>query len=161
MVELLTTLVVLAVLLAIAAPGMTKFVNNSRLRASHGELVSALGLARSEATKRGLPVAVKAKGTTVGAEFSDGWDVFQDTNGNDQLDAGEPVIRSYSALSGNQRFGTLGGEVVAVFTNRGFLKTAAAVRFKLCGQVGEPRGYSILLEPVGMADVVEDDRLCA
>lgn len=61
MVELLTTLVVLAVLLAIAAPGMTKFVNNSRLRSSHGELVSALTLARSEATKRGLPVAVRAR----------------------------------------------------------------------------------------------------
>ncbi len=161
MVELLTTLVVLAVLLAIASPSMSKFVNNSRLRASHGELVSALTLARSEATKRGLSVVVKARGTTVGAEFSDGWDVFQDTNKNDALDAGEPVIRSYPALSGNQRFGTLGGELEAVFTNRGFLKSAAAVRFKLCGQVGEPRGYSILLEPVGLADVVEDDRLCA
>lgn len=161
MVELLVTLVVLAVLLALAAPSMSKFVSNSRLRSSHGELVSALTLARSEATRRGLPVVVKARGTTVGSEFSDGWDVFVDANLNDKYDTGDTLIRAYPALSGNQRFGTVGGELLAVFTNRGFLKAAAPVRFKLCGQTGEPLGYRILLEPVGMADVVEDKTLCA
>ena len=161
MVELLVTLVVLAVLLALAAPNMSTFVNSSRLRSSHGELVSALTLARSEATKRGLPVTVKARGSTVGAEFSEGWDVFLDANANDVLDIGEKVIRAYPALTGNQRFGTVGGEVMAIFTNRGFLKAAAPLRFKLCGQTGEPLGYRILLEPVGMADVVEDKTLCA
>lgn len=160
MVELLVTLVVLAVLLALAAPNMSTFVNSSRLRSSHGELVSALTLARSEATKRGLPVTVKARGSTVGAEFSEGWDVFLDANANDVLDIGEKVIRAYPALTGNQRFGTVGGEVMAIFTNRGFLKSAAPLRFKLCGQTGDQLGYSILLEPIGLANVVEDKRLC-
>lgn len=156
MVELMVTLVVLAVLLALAAPNMASFINNSRLRASQSELVSALTLARSEATKRGNFVVVQALEPIVaGAEFSSGWLVFEDTNNNGVRDAGEEVFRSYPALGGNQRFATAGGVSAAAFNPRGFLKANARVEFSLCGQAGQSKGYQIKLEPVGLADVKE------
>lgn len=156
MVELLVTLVVLAILLALAAPNMASFINNSRLRASQSELVSALTLARSEATKRGNFVVVEALAPVVaGAEFSSGWRVFEDKNNNGVRDDDEEIFRSYPALAGNQRFGTLGGVSTAAFNPRGFLKANARVEFTLCGQAGQSRGYQIKLEPVGLADVKE------
>lgn len=156
MVELLTTLVVLAVLLAIAAPNLATFINNSRLRTSQSELMSALMLARSEATKRGNFVVVEAVGPiVVGAEFSGGWRVFDDKNDNGAWDAGEDIVRSYPALNGNQRFGTASGVSIAAFNPRGFLKSSTRVEFSLCGQAGQSRGYKIKLEPVGLADVKE------
>lgn len=159
MVELLTTLVVLAILLAIAAPSMATFINNSRLRSSQGELVAALMLARSEATKRGTDVTVDAavRGVT-GAEFSGGWRVFLDANRNGQWDAGEEIIRNYPALSGNQRFGAARGASVVewvVFNSRGFLASPGRIDFSLCGQAGQTKGYKITLDPVGLADVTE------
>lgn len=156
LVELLTTLVVLAVLLALAAPNMVSFVNNSRLRASQGEFVSALMLARSEATRRGEFVGVAARGAIVaGAEFSGGWQVFIDKNRDGVLDAGEDIVRSYPALSGGQRFGTTPANVtMARFTPRGFL-AGLPVQFTLCGQAGQRKGYQINLESVGLTDVKE------
>jgi type IV fimbrial biogenesis protein FimT len=156
MVELLTTLVVLAVLLALAAPSMVTFVNSSRLRASQGEFVSALMLARSEATKRGEFVGVAARGAIVaGAEFSGGWQVFVDKDRDGLQGADEDVVRSYPALSGGQRFGTTPANVsVARFTPRGFL-AGLPLQFTLCGQAGQSKGYQITLEPVGLTDVKE------
>jgi type IV fimbrial biogenesis protein FimT len=156
MIELLVTLVVLAVLLAIAAPSMSSFINNSRLRSSQGELVSALMLARSEATKRGNFVVVQALAPIVaGAEFSSGWQVFEDKNNNGVRDDDEEIFRSYPPLNGNQRFATVGGVSTAAFSPRGFLKSNARVEFSLCGQAGQTKGYKITLDPVGLADVTE------
>jgi type IV fimbrial biogenesis protein FimT len=160
MVELMVTLVVLAILMAVAAPNLVTFINNSRLRSTHGELTSALTLARSEATKRGTSVVVEALAPTAGAEFSGGWRVFEDTNGNGIFDEPEAkVVRRYPALSGNQRFGTEGGVSSVAFGPRGFLKNATPIVFHLCGQAGFAQGYRILLEPVGLADVSEE-RTC-
>ena len=160
MVELMVTLVVLAVMLAIASPGLATFVNNSRLRATQGELMSALTLARSEATKRGAMVVVEALAPVVGKEFSGGWRVFVDLNDNGTWDAGEAEVRRYPALGGNQRFATVSGVSIATFNPRGFLKSSARVEFTLCGQAGHDRGYRIKLEPVGLADVTEE-RTCS
>ena len=155
MIELLTTLVVLAVLLALAAPSMATFINNSRLRSSQGELVSALMLARSEATKRGNFVVVGALSPVAGSEFTGGWQVFEDKNGDGVWNEGEDIFRIYPALSGNQRFSTTSGVSAAAFNPRGFLKANARVEFNLCGQQGLTKGYQVTLEPIGLADVKE------
>lgn len=160
--ELLITLIVLAVVLAIAVPGLSSFVSNSRLRASQSEFVSALTLARSEATKRGGQVVVRALGATAGSEFLGGWQVFVDANANGAFDAGEAVIRDYAALGSGMRFTAVVGSTTtaatsATFTARGFLAPTTDLNFKLCGPAGQKKSYSIRLEPVGIADVVEGE----
>lgn len=165
--ELLMTLIVAAALLAFAVPGLSSFVTSSRLRASQSEFVSALTLARSEATKRGGQVVVRAVGTTVGSEFLGGWRVFSDTDGNGDFDAGEPLVREYAPLLGQLRFSTWFGStpsdvaIRAAFNSRGFLAPTTentdpkALTFRLCGPPGTTRGFDIRLEPVGLTDVVE------
>ncbi len=161
LIELLTTLIVAAVLLAIVVPGLSSFVSSSRLRASQSEFVSALTLARSEATKRGSDVAVSARGTVAGSEFLGGWLVCSDTNRDGDC-AGEPVIREYAALTGQMRFSAkLGGAnaTSAAFNARGFL-TSGTLTFTICGPSGTTRGYTIRLDPVGIADVEERNNAC-
>lgn len=160
--ELLVSLIVLAVLLAIAVPNLSAFVSSSRLRASQSELVSALTLARSEATKRGVNVGVETldSAPVAGLEFNAGWRVFVDANGDGVYNAGPPaeaVVREYPPVAGNFRFGTESGAVRAVFNSRGFLTTGGELVFKVCGKPGVTKGYRVRLEPVGIADVVEGE----
>lgn len=155
MVELLITLVVLAVLLAVATPGLSTFVNSSRLRASQAEFVSALTLARSEATRRGTRVSIDALAPVVGNELGGGWRLFLDANSNGVFDDGSAnELRHYPAMAGNLKFAT-SRPLPIVFDARGFLEGAGAFSFTLCGRSGLPVGYRILLEPIGLTDVQE------
>ena len=164
LIELLVTVVLLAVVTAIAVPGLGQFVTNSRLRATQSEFVSALTLARSEATKRGGDVAISARGAVNDAEFVGGWLVCSDTDLNGVCDAGEPIIRQYDALQGQTRFKAVVGTTTtkvtsAAFNSRGFLN-GPALNFTICGPVGTIKSYRIRLEPVGIADVVEAEDSC-
>jgi type IV fimbrial biogenesis protein FimT len=159
LIELLVAMIVGAVILAIAVPNLTAFVTSSRLRASQSELVGALTLARSEATKRGVNVVVEslATGTPIaGTEFNAGWRVFVDPNlvGSYNGSAGQIVVREYPPVVGDFRFGTETAVTRAAFNSRGFLTTGEVV-FTVCGKAGVTKGYRIRLEQVGIADVVE------
>jgi type IV fimbrial biogenesis protein FimT len=155
--ELLVTLIVAAVLLAIAVPGLSGFVSSSRLRASQSEFVSALTLARSEATKRGRNVVLAATAPVAGAEFNGGWRVFSDANGDNALNGDDVLIREYPPLQGDVKFSSTGGVALAAFNGRGFLSPATTINFQLCGKPGVKKGYSVRLEPIGIADVVEGE----
>jgi type IV fimbrial biogenesis protein FimT len=66
--ELLITVLLMAIVAAVAAPSMREFVLRSRIRSVTGDLVSALALARSEAILRGTDVAVCAMDATTQAQ---------------------------------------------------------------------------------------------
>lgn len=153
LIELMTTIVVLAVLLAVAVPGLSSFIRSSRVSASQTELVSSFMLARSEATKRGIRVGVAAAVPASGAEFSGGWTVWEDANGDGVVDAGEAVIRRYPALTGDIGIKTISGAAVAIFSPAGFLVPSTAINFKVCGKTSATKGFTVLLEPIGLTDV--------
>lgn len=115
MIELIVTMVVAAIVLTLGVPSFRELINNNRLTSGANEFVTALNLARSEAIKRSVRVTVckSADGTTctTGGGYQQGWIVFVDPNGNATVDAGEPVIRAYGALSGGLTL--LGGTDVA------------------------------------------------
>jgi type IV fimbrial biogenesis protein FimT len=153
LVELLITLTVLVITLAIAAPAMSGFVRSSQLSGTQTELIGALMLARSEATKRGSQVGVVAATPASGAEFSNGWTIWVDANSNGVFDAGETVVREYAARKNSVKISTQGGETVAAFKPTGFASTT--LTFKICGTVAPTRGYSVSLAQVGLTDVKE------
>lgn len=102
LIELLITVVVLGVLTAIAVPNFNNFVRDSRRAATLNEFVAALNLARSEAVKRGVPVAVcrTNTGTTctgTGTSWADGWLVFVNLDNDSPAvvdgAAGETILR--------------------------------------------------------------------
>lgn len=92
LVELLISLVVVTVLLAMGVPSFKEFVKNNRLSAQSNGLISALQLARSEAVKRGADTVICASSDqatcTGSADWDKGWIVFSDLNLNGSPDPG-------------------------------------------------------------------------
>lgn len=74
LVELLTTLLVLAILATMAAPSFRSFIAGQRVRNAASDLASAFTLMRSEAVKRNGITTLSANGT-----WSAGWVVTAGT----------------------------------------------------------------------------------
>lgn len=97
LVELMVTLVVLAILMAIATPSFQMVRNSTRLSGQANELVTAIQLARSEAVSRRQWVTVcrSDNGTSCSTATTSwqGWMVFVDTDRDGALDGGEETLR--------------------------------------------------------------------
>lgn len=81
LVELMVTLVVLAIVVAIAVPSFNTQIKNNRSEAIGDELISALNFARLEAVKRAGRVSLcsSTNGTVCSnGGWADGWIVFVD-----------------------------------------------------------------------------------
>jgi type IV fimbrial biogenesis protein FimT len=154
LVEMLTVMSVLAVLIAVASPGLASLTSANALSAAQGELASAMVLARSEALKRGTTVALAATAPIAGAEFSGGWRIFVDANGNGIYDAGEVIVREQPAFHGDLRLATLGGATAVTNNGRGFLAPSSMVTINVCSSLAT-NSYQLRVEPVGLADVSE------
>ncbi len=96
--ELIVTMAVLALLVGIGIPSFNSVVRNNRLATQANELVAALSLARSEASKRGLPVSVcvssgGATCDTGSPDWADGWIVFVDAGAAGAVDGTDEVLQ--------------------------------------------------------------------
>jgi type IV fimbrial biogenesis protein FimT len=91
LIELLVTLVILGILLAAGVPGMQNLLANMSVRSSTDKLINSLAYARGEAVARGANVSVRSTNTTVPVtldeDWSDGWEVFVDSNADCTWDA--------------------------------------------------------------------------
>jgi type IV fimbrial biogenesis protein FimT len=95
-IELMVTVIVLAVLLGIGVPNFRDFLRNSRMTAAANDLLTDYNYTRSEAVKRRLPVTLckssdgAACATDASGSFSR-WIVFVDRNGDGLVSAGPPA----------------------------------------------------------------------
>jgi type IV fimbrial biogenesis protein FimT len=103
LVELMVTVAIAAILMAIAAPSFSIFIDNQKLLTTATEFYSAVNMTRSEAIKRGAQVTLAAND---GVAWTSGWTVFVDTNGNARPDAGETTIFTHDATSKKWRWGS-------------------------------------------------------
>jgi type IV fimbrial biogenesis protein FimT len=106
MVELLMTLLLIAILAAIAYPSYRSFMQNTRATAVTNEFMSALAYARSEALKRGLPVTVcPASDTNLtdcgnSGSWSNGWIVFVDPDADGAIGNSADRLKTHDQLQG-------------------------------------------------------------
>lgn len=86
LIELMITIAVLAVLLAIGLPSFEGSLRSNRLATSTNELVATMSLARSEAIRnaRGAMVCPSEDGEvcTAAPDWNDGWIVWRDLDGD-------------------------------------------------------------------------------
>jgi type IV fimbrial biogenesis protein FimT len=108
--ELMITISVAGILMAMAIPSFSDMIRNNRLTTYANELVTSLNIARSEAIKRGVSVSVRKIGGTGTYWSTSGWNVFVDNDADGTLDTGEEILRTYPALpspytlAGNNNF---------------------------------------------------------
>ncbi|MDH3671667.1 MAG: GspH/FimT family pseudopilin [Gammaproteobacteria bacterium] len=112
LIELITTLVIAAILMTLAAPSFSNFVKNNRLTSQANELMADLAFARSEAVKAAVDVIICRSNdgaTCGGTAWTDGWITGIDQNLNQLLDPGEPILRTHAALDGTNTIAEAGG----------------------------------------------------
>lgn len=147
LIELMVTITIAGILLAIAIPNFTSIITSNRLTTITNELVTSLNLARSEAIKRGVQVTVLRKGPN-SSEWESGWDVFVDINGNETFDDTTPstvcdtgedcLLRTYDALPNGYtlRTGASLYKDFAAYLPSGLTTTPVGDTFTLCNESG-------------------------
>jgi type IV fimbrial biogenesis protein FimT len=105
LIELMTVLAVAAVMLAVALPDMRQLIRHQQLKAAADDLFGALGLARSLAIARNARVHVVPLDSS-GVDWSRGWVVFVDRDGDRRPGTGDEVIAQHGPLAGGIAIGT-------------------------------------------------------
>ena len=103
LIELMVVIAVVAVLV-VMLNGLQGFVNKGRLTAQINTLVSAISMTRNEAIKRGQTASICSSANGVacngGNTWQVGWIVFDDVNGDANVDPADTIIRVFPALTG-------------------------------------------------------------
>jgi len=104
LIELMATLGIAAIMMAMAVPSYRSFTQNNRMVAEFNTFTSALQLARSEAIRRNTNVTLctSADGLACGtsARWDDGWIICVESDcGTEILRFGEALPAEYSLLS--------------------------------------------------------------
>ena len=149
--ELLITVAIVSIVMAIAVPSMTTFTQNDRLTTNINTLIGHLAYARSEAVKRSQQVSICASNnaaTCTGGNWQDGWIVYIDADGDNSFTAGEQVLRAQQTLEGANTLTTAIGTQVT-YDYRGFVNAASVGSFLLCDARTGPHGKTITISTTG------------
>ncbi|WP_293006591.1 Tfp pilus assembly protein FimT/FimU [Nitrosomonas sp.] len=150
LIELLVTLSVVSILLSVAVPSFSTFLQNNLLTTQSNSFYSALALAKSEAVRRSSPVSLcpSTNGTscTGGTIWSNGWLVFADTNNAGVVDAGEEILQVGTTFSGGNTFSS--GKNRITFTANGY-SMGFNDTFTLCDSRGGSHSKAIILNNQG------------
>lgn len=162
LIELMVTIAILAILISIALPNYQNMVLSNRMAAQANQVITALNYARSEAVKRGATATVCS--TSGGAacagstNWSTGWMVFADTDGDGTVDAGETVLRVWPALNTGNTLNA-GTRLRITFTATGFA-TGFNDTFRLCDKRGKSDARSIFINAMGRSYVGKETTSC-
>lgn len=100
--EMLLTLALSALLMAVAVPTLSRLLSKAAVQSAADALVGDLRYARSEAIKRAGTVSVCSSAGGVAcassAAWRDGWMVFVDADGNGRLDPEDQILRVQERL---------------------------------------------------------------
>ncbi len=163
LVELIVTLSVGSILLAVAVPGYQTFVQNNRLTTQNNSFASALMLAKSEAVKRSSWVTVcpstSGTGCTGGTTWSGGWLIFADANNDKIVNTGEEIIKVNAAIAGGNTL-TSGDKTTITFTGSGFAQ-GSMDSFTLCDKRGSAHSKKLVLSNLGRLRAESGTGTCA
>ena len=153
--ELIVTVVIVALVAAIAVPAMQTFAQNDRLISQINTLTGHLAYARSEAVKRAQQVAICVSNNTTtctgGANWEDGWIVYVDANADGTFNPGglnEDLLRAQQTLEGGNTLSTTIGTQVT-YDYRGYVTAASIGSFSLCDSRGATYGRAIAISTTG------------
>ncbi len=144
LIELIITLTIAGILLALAAPNFSGFVKNNRLTSQANGFMADVAFARSEAIKRGANITIcrskDGAGCFSGTKWHEGWIV---------VDGANNVLRVHEELTGKNTM-TASAPAVAdnIVYNRSGLMTpmpAAVETISICDDRGQGRLIEIAI----------------
>jgi type IV fimbrial biogenesis protein FimT len=133
LIELIITMAILAVLMAVAVPSFSDYSRSQTMGARVSALHQDLTLARSEAVKVQQNVLVAAEGD----DWTKGWTVFADANANAKRDKDEPILRQQEAIDGFTMAGANGAGAskgTIGFNSRGGLIGGGSANVIVCAR---------------------------
>ncbi|MGH8052184.1 MAG: GspH/FimT family pseudopilin [Arenimonas sp.] len=131
MVELLIAISISAILLAMAIPSFTSFLNSNRVTSQANELLANFQVARLESIRRGARVVVCGSGNanavvptcSTGTSWS-GWIAFVDANRDNTFATSDgDTLLSVNALSGVTATASTNVDAAVVFRPDGLART--------------------------------------
>lgn len=171
LIELMVTLVVLAILVSAAVPSFVNMVRNNQRTAVLNRLLTDIQLARSEAIKSGVPHVICPAFSdgetcdTADFSWSDGWIVFRDDplgSRQFQIDKNlETPISATTEMPGDftveYGFGVTGAARNAVLVFRPSGQTNALNgRFGVCDPRGNRESRAVVVFRTGRAYISDD-----
>lgn len=137
LIELMITLAVAAILIAIAAPSFSRAMSRQQISGAVSDFTADVALARAEAARQGRQARLcsSADGMACGGAWHNGWLLWVDTNADGALNNGE-VVRRHAALARGVTMVEGGGAGDLVYQPNG--RPVAARLFTVCvsGEVG-------------------------
>ena len=167
--ELMIVVAVIAVLLVLGIPQLTKVVQGRQLVAQATEVASALAYARAEAAARSHQVVIcgsNAAGTACSGDndWTNGWRIFADKDNSSTWTTGDELLKTEGAMNGDV---TLKANVnIFAFNYLGESLAGANVVFHLCSADPDNAGLDvnksrkITVNEVGSANISMGDATC-
>lgn len=143
LIELMVSLLVMAVLVSIAAPGMGSLVESNSLKAQTGDILGDLRFARSEAITHMKPIVICSSqdqaNCTANRNWNQGWIIFIDRNENNLPDFGthtcapdeDCLVKSHAALLNGLSLNADAAQTI--FSKYGERQSGASV-YRLCAE---------------------------
>jgi type IV fimbrial biogenesis protein FimT len=143
LIELMTGLMILAILMALAVPTFREFTRNNAVTAAHNDLVTSLQVARSEALRRNRPVSVCAtpdgEECGAGTDWATGWMAFTDRGAAGELDDEDEILQRWQPQNSTLLFEPADDIAFIQFLPTGMAADAANMDILWDGCTGERR----------------------
>jgi type IV fimbrial biogenesis protein FimT len=156
----MVTVGILAILASIAVPSFNRTITSNQIVAQTNALVSALTLARSEASKRGIAVTVcgddgSGVACSGGTTWNNGWIVFADSDRNGSYDVGADTILQLTPTA-NSTLSTVATNTVVTYSQNGSISTSTSFTITKSGcGIGQKRILTIGIS--GMTKIDKQD----
>jgi prepilin-type N-terminal cleavage/methylation domain-containing protein len=151
LVELMVTLTISAILIGVAIPSFRTLITNNAVENLQSRLAGAITFARSEAATRNSVVTLCSSNTGAGCvanQWTAGWIVFVDSNGNQTADPAAGAVPAEEILQRYQSNNTYPIKFQQEAVGAGAAAPLSALSFTSQGFVrGEIRAFATFCSP--------------
>lgn len=169
LIEIMVSLTILGVLIAIAIPNFSNAIKRSRINAIRDELTASLQMARTEAIRRNVQIIIARNTVNCTFDMPDsqdwhcGWHLVVDSNNNGNVNAAEEVIQNTVLPPGYTLQHPNAGSPSKIIANRWGQISPLANRFVISPTatgVADPETLTICIGSGGRIRYIPDDVNC-
>ena len=152
LIELMIVLAIAALLFGVAVPAVSGGLEAARSLDARSSLLTSLTIASNKAALTGTRAVLcpSPNGSQCedSADWSRGWIVFLDADGNREADSGDAILQQTPALAGKVRLHSTIGRTRIVFQGNGG-NAGSNVMFTLCDGRGVAQARALILNNQG------------